>query len=424
MPPEPGDRPPRPLRILFVCNYYPPLHFGGYEELCQDVAEGLRARGHRLCLLTSDHRPAGSHRPAPPEDPDLYRLLAPEVAIGKPLATPRLWLGRAARQRHNLRCLDRLLADFQPDVVVVWAMWNLTPAIAARLEAAMDSRILYYLADAWPILPDARTQHLGAPGRRTLSDRFKAILRRRLPASPGRLGDGLALRNLACVSAAVLKELRDKSQPIGQARVIHNGIDPSAFHAPVNGRPAAPPLRLLLAGRLTEDKGIFVAVEALALARKAGHDACLNLVGGCDAATEEALKRRIAGLGLVDQVELSGRIPRAAMPSVLAQHHVLLVPSIGFDTLPRSAQEGMAAGMTVIASRNGGLPELIEDDEHGLLVPPGDAAALAQAIGRLCSEPALLQRLAEAGQRRVEREFDIRMTVDKIEGWLQEIAGS
>ena len=121
---------------------------------------------------------------------------------------------------------------------------------------------------------------------------------------------------------------------------------------------------------------------------------------------------------MTERVQFMGRVTSDAVPALLASHHLLLVPSQVTDAMPRSAQEGMAAGLVVVASRLGGLPELINHDENGLLFPPGDAAALALAIGRLAGDPALRRRLAEAGRRRVASDFDIRKTVERVEARL------
>lgn len=420
------------MRLLFLCNHYPPLHVGGYEELCQDVARGLRRRGHQVTVLTSRPRPGpgiglgaaegGGGADGADEEPKVLRVLETEVAVGDPLATPRLILGRAGRAARNRRRLVESLATVQPEAAVVWALWNLSPDIAAGLEAALGPRVLYYVADYWPSLPDAVTQHLAAPSRRPISRLAKRLLAAGLARPRRRLADGLRMPEVACVSQAVLDALRSAGVTMGRADVIHNGIDPAQFQ-PAGDRPLAPPLRLLLAGRLAEDKGVLVAVEALALARSAGHDVALTLAGAADPAVDAALGQAVDRLGLRDHLRRLGRLPRQRVPALVAGHHVLLAPSLWPDPLPRSAQEGMAAGLAVVASRIGGLPELIRHDESGLLVPPGDAAALARAIGRLAADPALRQRLAEAGRRRIGEAFDIRRTVEAVDMRLKGMVG-
>lgn len=403
------------MQLLFLSNAYPPGHLGGYEELCQDVALGLRRRGHRVTVLTT----RGLTDNGDGHEADVIRTLKPEVAIGDPMATLRLVFGRARRRKRNLHELSQALGRAQPDAAVVWGMWNLAPALAADLEAALDSRVLYYVADYWPTLPDAVTQHLGAAPRRRAATPLKAGLALLFSRSQSRLSDGLRLPHVACVSHAVRDTLWAEGITMGRVEVIHNGIDPSQFSPMVGSVPSTPPLRLLLAGRLTHDKGVFVALEALAIAVGAGHDLHLTLAGEGSAAVGREVRSAIHGFGVERHAHMSGRMPRHAMPAIMTRHHVLLVPSLWADPLPRSAQEGMASGLAVVASRIGGLPELIDDGATGLLVPPGDPRSLAEAMGRLAADPALRQRLGEAGLSRVREEFDIQRTVQRIETRLQ-----
>jgi len=411
------------MRILFLCNYYPPQHFGGYEELCRDVALGLRERGHQVTVLTSRPRPShGSGDTVATgtsgEAPEVIRALETEVAIGDPRATSRLILCRAGRATRNRRRLAAVLAQTQPDVAVIWGLWNLAPDVAANLETALDQRVLYYVADDWPTLPQAIVQHLHAPTSNRFAAFAKSALAHGLPQSTKLLTSGLLLSHVACVSQAVLNNLTAAGVVMGEAEVIHNGIHPERFKLPTPPAPSPPPLRLILIGRLTAEKGCLVALEALTQACAAGHDLSLSLVGGVAEDMKARLNHAIDAAGLSERVQLLGHQPGLAIPGILAGHHVLIVPSQGTDALPRSAQEGMAAGLAVIASRLGGLPELIDDGHTGLLVPPGDAAALAQAIGRLAADPALRQRLAAAGRQRIEGEFDIRRTVQRVESRL------
>lgn len=406
-----------PLRLLFVCNFYPPQHLGGYEELCQEVAAGLRARGHQVTVLTS--RPLAGRSGSAPDEASVIRALEPEVAIGERWATLRLLLGRRRRAAHNRAVIDAALREHRPQAVMLWGLWNLSPDVARHLEAMIDHRLIYYVADVGLTLPDAISQHLSAPSRRPFTLALKRLLRiLMVRGQPRRLGAGLSLTRVACVSQAVLDTLMSQGIRPAATEIIHNGIDVERFTPAPDGPPPVPPLRMLLSGRLSPDKGLDVALEAAGLVHRAGVPLQLSLVGTVPPEAVAALAERIRSEGLEACVQLPGRQPRAAMPHVLRQHHVLLVPSVADDALPRSAQEGMACGLAVIASRIGGLPELIEDGVSGLLVPPGDAASLAAAIARLSTEPGLRERLGAAGRERVRTAFDIQRTIERVEARL------
>ena len=168
--------------------------------------------------------------------------------------------------------------------------------------------------------------------------------------------------------------------PPGSARVIYNGMPvPSAF------APLAPPsepdaLRIGAVGRLAEQKGLPTLIEAM---RSLPH--CrLTLVGdGPDRPALEALVRRFS---LDDRVEFAGW---AAPPwTATWAFDVLAMPSIN-EGFPLVIVEAMLASIPVVASTVGGIPEIVVPESTGLLVPPGDPDALAQALRRLADDPQL-----------------------------------
>jgi glycosyltransferase involved in cell wall biosynthesis len=175
--------------------------------------------------------------------------------------------------------------------------------------------------------------------------------------------------------------------------VIHNGVP-----LDVPRRRAHPgPVTLLSVGRLRAPKGFVTLVRATA-----GLEARLRIAG--DGPDRPALEAEIDRLGLSDHVELLGT--RDDVPELLASSDVFVLSSDS-EGLPMSVLEAMAAGLPVIASAVGGVPEAVRDGETGALVPPRDSAALARALRRLVADPALRERLGDAGRRRVEEEFSL-----------------
>lgn len=129
-----------------------------------------------------------------------------------------------------------------------------------------------------------------------------------------------------------------------------------------------------------------------AFGRVAG-PACLLIVGdGPGRRTAEQQARPLAG-----RARFAGFVPHARVPAVL-RHIDLLVLATRYEELPSVLIEAMAAGLPVIATRAGGIPALVDHDVNGLLVPPGDAAALAAVISRVLTEPGSAARLAAARQ--------------------------
>jgi glycosyltransferase involved in cell wall biosynthesis len=178
--------------------------------------------------------------------------------------------------------------------------------------------------------------------------------------------------------------------------VIRTGID--AASRPL-GRPDAGPPTIVAVGRLRAPKDPVSLVRALELLR--GPFQALLVGGGPDRpAVEEALRR--SGLG--GTVTLAGERPD--VPEILASSSIFVLSSRA-EALPVSVLEAMAAGLPVVATRVGGVPELVVEGETGLLVPPGDPRALAAALQRLLDEPELRARLGAAGRARVEEHFTL-----------------
>ena len=191
--------------------------------------------------------------------------------------------------------------------------------------------------------------------------------------------------------------------------VIHAGIDTSFFRARNGSRGAAGPLSILSVGTLHEVKGQAYLIEACRQLERDGVDFVCRLVG--DGPDRRALEDQIAAAGLQARVFVLGPRPRAEVAELMRASDVLVAPSVPTrqgkrEGLPIVLMEALASGLAVVASRLAGIPELVEDGRTGLLVEPRDAAGLAAALRRLADDPALRERLADAGRAKVELEFD------------------
>ena len=191
---------------------------------------------------------------------------------------------------------------------------------------------------------------------------------------------------------------------------------PATVPAPAAPGSTAP--ALLMLGRLTPWKGQDVVVRALARARERGLDGRvgLRLVGaplfGDDDRYVTALHDLVAELGLDDVVEFAGH--RQDVDAELARADVCLHASIRPEPFGQVVLEAMAAGRAVVASAAGGPAEFVRDGHDGLLTPPGDVDALADALLRLAGEPALRRRLGDAARRSAAR-FDLPLVVGQFE---------
>jgi len=204
--------------------------------------------------------------------------------------------------------------------------------------------------------------------------------------------------------------------------VIPNGVDLMRFaDAPdaarirrETGVPAGAPI-VAIVSRLTRLKGLEQLLEAAALLRREYPEARYLVVGETapsDTAYLDVLKRLAVVHGVADRVVFTGL--RSDVPAVLAAADVSVMPSLN-EALSNVLLESMAAGAPTVATRVGGTPEAIVDGDTGLLVPPGDAPALAAAIARLLSDRGLAARLGHASRRLIQDRFSVERMVAATE---------
>lgn len=183
---------------------------------------------------------------------------------------------------------------------------------------------------------------------------------------------------------------------------VPNAIDPAGLLGPIGPADKERPLRLVFVGRLVREKGLFEAIEALAMLRAAGRKMTLDIAGGGKA--EQDLRDAVARHGIGDAVRFLGPVFGDAKNRLWQQADIFVFPSYS-EGLPYSLLEAMAAGTVPITCPVAAIPDVMRDDVHGLFVPPGDAAALAAAIARLDDDRALLRRMALAGRERVLEQY-------------------
>jgi glycosyltransferase involved in cell wall biosynthesis len=210
----------------------------------------------------------------------------------------------------------------------------------------------------------------------------------------------------------------------GKVQVIHCGVDPGTFRPAERG--GAGPLRIVSVGTLHEVKGQAYLVEACRRLAERGVDFTCRFIG--EGPDRDALAARIERHGLADRVELVGRMTSDGVAAELAAADVLVAPSVPTrggkrEGIPVVLMEAMATGLPVIASRLSGIPELVTDGVDGLLVPPGDDAALAEALARLAADPDLRRRLGEAGRATVVRDFDVDRNAAALAARFAQSAG-
>jgi glycosyltransferase involved in cell wall biosynthesis len=199
-------------------------------------------------------------------------------------------------------------------------------------------------------------------------------------------------------------------------RVVHCGVRPDVFRPPATPR-AARPFTILCIASLERHKGHAHLLEACAKLQWRGIDfQCLLAGDGPDRPMLENLARK---LGIADQVKFLGAQPSPRIAELLRHADVVTLQSVMLpngmsEGIPVSLMEALSAERPVVASDLRGIPELVEHERTGLLVPPADSRALAAALLRIHDDPELAQSMGRTGRQVVLREFDLRLSAAQL----------
>ncbi|QGY06255.1 glycosyltransferase family 4 protein [Methylobacterium mesophilicum SR1.6/6] len=278
--------------------------------------------------------------------------------------------------------LAAILKALQADVVHCIALRGILVGGTAAAMAGIPARV-YALTGLG--LVGARSDRVGRATRLAL----RALIRGPLASRRTRF----LFENPDDARALGLDPLEQSVTVVGGA-----GVDPAAF-APTP-LPPMPPLRVAVVARMLWSKGIDVAVEAVRLARSQGAPVELALYGAPDPSNRRVIAEATLRDWSRDGVTWHG--PTADIPAVWAAHHVACLPSRGGEGLPRTLLEAAACGRALVASDVPGCRSLVRDGVEGLLVPPGDAPALASALVRLSGDPAHVAGFGAAARARIE----------------------
>ena len=370
------------MRVLAVGNFYPPHHHGGYELIWQGTVRWLRAHGHEVRVVCSDHREPG--RPAAEEDADVHRHLG---MYWRDYGWPRLPVRERVRlERRNHAVLRGHVEAFRPDVLSWWGMGGLSLSLiegARRLglpacSMVCDDWLDYgFRMDGWiaawadkpPFARRAAAAVLGIPTALDPSDAGRWLF-------------------ISAYSRAKAREAGGWALP--DAPVCHSGIESDRFptHPPREGFAH----ELVYAGRLDPRKGIATAIDAL---DHLPAQTTLRLVGTGAADDVAAFRARAARFG--DRVRFEDQVAHDALHEVFASGDVVLFPVEWPEPWGLVPIEAMKVGRPVVATGTGGSAEFLRDRENCLRFAPGDARGLADAVTRLADDDGLRARLRAGG---------------------------
>lgn len=347
---------------MHILQLLPSLEVGGVERGVLDLTKGLIARGHRVSV----------------------------ISCGGPLVERLTQLGGT---HYQLPIHEKSLP----------AIASCIPAVVRLIrEQGVDvvharSRVpgwIGYVASRWAQRPFVTTAH----GFYRPHPASRVMAWGRCVIAPSK-----ALGRFLCEQFHLPRE---------RLRIIQRGVDLDEFTFQPSPALHMGPWRIGLFGRLSAIKGHDVALKACAQLIRLGHAVTLCIAGDTPGASaRQSLEALIASLKLQGAVEWLG--VRQDVPQLLAGVDLVVVPSTYPESFGRSVIEAQAVGRPVVASRLGALEELIDDARSGLLVPPGDVHALADALERLITDSSLRARCVETGRKQVEAQWGLDRMVDE-----------
>jgi glycosyltransferase involved in cell wall biosynthesis/O-antigen/teichoic acid export membrane protein len=361
-----ADRNEGPLRVALVIGS---LNRGGTERQVLMLGSALVARGHAVTVICMN---STGDQAAAARDAGIR-----VVEAGFPGLKPSVLLNPFPEIR-RLRAVFRAAA---PDVVHCFLYWGYLIGVPIARSVGV------------PVVVSSRR------GLTAASRRFRLLIP--WERACDRLADAVVCNSIAVMEDAI----RHTRLPRRKALVIRNGVFVPAAQAPSRMRP----LRVLVLANLIAYKGHDVALAAFARVRASMPmlEARLQLAG---AGPEEGpLRARARELGIDGDIEFLGSV--ADVPALLADCAFTVLPSLT-EGMPNAVLESLAHGRAVVASAVGGVPEILEHG-GGVLVPPGDPAALAHAMRALLVDPAMTARLGAEGRAQVNNLFGVEQMVQE-----------
>src|SRR5215207_9091225 len=380
------------IRVLRLCSVFEPppsalvgrgVKFdplGGMQNHTAELTRALDRRGIVQTVLTT----------RPPTAPYFQRLgdHSRVIRVGLPL-----------------RCVRQLYA---PQAAIIAPILALR-ADVVHVHLGEDLAIIPVGAAAARLhrLPLVLTVHTSLHHTLAVSDLRSAVLKT-LGSPIERWGEHFAEAVLV-ITPRLHRLLLSEGVEEDRIHVIPPGVNPSLFEGPFEdpfsgvGKP-----RVVFVGRLAPQKGVRALVAAAGLLKDPR--AQVLLVG--DGPERLALEREAERLGVGGRLHFVGFLAHDRLPAVMSHADLLVLPSL-YEELGTVLLEAIQVGLPIVASKTGGIPDVIKDGVNGLLVPPSEPEALAHAINRLLADRKLARRLSEGAQARA-KDYDWEVLAERV----------
>jgi len=405
------------VRVLMVATSYPKFPGDTTAPFIQEIAAGVVAHGHDVRIVLPNHRSFKHQSTERGVELVTFRY-APHSLLEVWGYAESLRADVGLKQTALLTAVFALPATyialrnhirtFQPDIIHAhWLLPNGLPAMIASQ--------LYGI----PLVISMHGSDVAMAERNTV---FRSFAKRIFLQSR---------MNTACSGDLHRRAIALGARPT-DTHVLPYGVAVDAFDPDARNRTwihqrfgidEAAPL-IVAVGRFVYKKGFQTLIDALTHIRTCVPGVRLLLVGYGD--LQHEYEHQIASLGVQDLVVMPGQLLRDDVARAIASADIYCVPSVhdesgNVDGLPNSLLEGMAAGRAVVASAIAGIPDVITHGVHGLLVPEGDADALATAICQLVDAPSYAQELGRQARHRIVDELTWEHTTAMLVSYYQEV---
>lgn len=397
------------MKILVLSDLYPPYYEGGHEIQIKMIADGLSKAGHSIYVLTSKYGIGVEH-----VENNIYRLLNYNDRTRQGNLRYH-HIRMAFLGRMNYLITNRVARHLAPDIVYAGQISHLS-VFPMKAIQNYNVPIVHHLGNYFFVdlvkdclLEKNSIKRLYRKIRFGFTDikdfDFTHIITASQKVKNRYVEVGFRENNISVVSLA--------SVPL-------DVVKKEEFRP---GRKRQSIIRLLYVGRISQEKGVDVAVESL------GHmvnclgvrKITLTIIGDGDSTYIEKLNTLIDRRGVRNCVEFRSKMRWDDVLKLYSDYDILVFPSIWEEPFSGVLIEAMSQGVPIVATATGGTPELIKHGWNGLLVAPNDAIEMADRIMELVDNPGLMQRLSINGIRLIREKYTDKKIVDQIDKYLREV---
>lgn len=406
------------MRLLVVTAFYPPHHSGGYEMRCRNVVEGLIKRGHAVLVITT--RCPDPQCELHSKEENLHRVLHQKIEASTVI-------GQIDHDRKDLWFIDQKVKEFNPDIIYLWHIQNLSNAILPYFSGQPIP--LVYDEGGSGLIYSARILKRGIYFYDNANDSvLKKILKNTIYWLAKLVSFNLIKphwtwpQNMRVYfnSYSSLQNSRTLGAPVESAGVIHSGIEIAKF--PFNPRERIGlPVKIMMPGRVKAEKGTKDSIYLAKALMKRSIKVKISLIGEIQSQEYfNEIFETINENGLYDVIEYMPMVSQNELACFYQESDICFFSTYFKSGLSRVPLEAMASGCLVVTYGNEGSKEIVQDKETGFTVPEGDVISVANVIQDLIGKPDQYREILQKARLQIEQNHSMDEYVEKIERYLIE----